>query len=223
MKKIGIGILFSLFTFNTFAQSTIARNYGFRLGLTAHPTFGIISPKEGKSEGTNLGFVYGLMADFNFVEHFSFNTGLTITTINGKSTEINAMPYHAVVSSTSPIAYELKYKMQYLEIPLAFKFKTSKVGQLRWFGQVGLSNGFKTKSRQDANNANGVLADNVNSGEWTRFYRAGFIIGGGGEYDLGKHTSLMAGLSLNNGLTNITTSKNAVRSHYVSLNLGVFF
>lgn len=223
MKKIVIRILFLFFTSQVHAQMNTVRNYGFRLGLTAYPTFGIISPDEGKSKGTNLGFAYGLMGDFNFAENYSFNTGLTITTINGKSTEINTMPYHAIFSSTAPVAYNLKYKMQYVEIPLVLKLKTSKIDEMKWFGQFGLSNGFKIKARQDAETATAVVADNRNSADWTRFYRAGLVIGGGCEWDLGAHTSLIAGLSFNNGLTNITTSKNTVRNHFVSLNLGVFF
>ena len=222
-KKIIFAALCLLLVGNTNAQNNTTPYYGFRLGLTAHPTFGSISAEEGKSRGTNLGFVYGLMGDFNFAAHYSFNTGITITTINGKSTEINAMPYHANVSSNTPVAYDLKYKMQYIEIPLALKFKTSKIGELKWFGQVGLSNGFKIKAKQDAEMMNKILADDVNSGSWTRLYRAGLLIGGGAEFDLGGHTSLMAGISVNRGLTNITTSKNAIRNHFVSLNLGVFF
>ncbi len=205
------------------AQFNANRNYGFRLGLTAYPTFGIISADEGKSKGTNLGFAYGLTGDFNFAENYSFNTGITIITINGKSTEVNAMPYHAVVSSTAPIAYDLKYKMQYVEVPLLLKLKTSKIGELKWFGQFGLSNGFNIKARQDAESSGRVLADDRNSAEWTRFYRAGLVVGGGAEFDLDGHTSLSAGLSFNNGLTNLTTSENVVRNHFVSLNLAVFF
>ena len=222
-KKIIFAALCLLLAGNTNAQNNTAPYYGFRIGLTAHPTFGTISADEGNSRGMNLGFVYGLIGDFNFAAHYSFNTGITITTINGKSTEINAMPYHASSSSTAPVAYDLKYKMKYIEIPLVLKFKTSKIGELKWFGQVGLSNGFKIRAKQDAEIRNTVLANDVNSGKWTRFYRAGLVVGGGGEFDVGGSTSLMAGISLNKGLTNITTSKNAVRNHFVSLNLGVFF
>ena len=223
MKTILIAALIIFFTPKVNAQNQTSPYYGFRLGLTAYPTFGMIKAEEGKSNGTNLGFAYGLMADFNFAENYSFNTGLTVTTINGKSTEVNAMPYHAVVSSTAPIAYDLKYKMQYIEVPLVLKLKTSKIGTIKWFGQFGLSNDFKIRARQDARNANGAVADDVNSADWTRFYRAGLIIGGGGEFDLDDHTSLMGGISYNNGLTNIADSKNMVRNHFVSLNLGVFF
>ena len=222
MKLIVFGALFSFFTFQAAAQMNTVPNYGFRLGLTAYPTFGKISAEDGENRGTDIGFAYGLMADFNFAEHYSFNTGLTVTTINAKSREINALPY-ADFNSTSPVVYDLKYKMQYLEIPLTVKLKTSKIGSLKWFGQFGLSNGFKIRARQDAETALGVLADDRNSAEWTRFYRAGLIIGSGVELDLHEHTSLIAGISYNKGLTNITTSKSTVQNHFVSLNLGVFF
>ncbi|MES2417167.1 MAG: porin family protein [Bacteroidota bacterium] len=223
MKKILFIILSLFLTFGLKAQDRNEPYYGFRLGLTAHPNFGFIKAENGQGNGTNLGFAYGLMADFNFAEHYSFNTGITITTINGKSTEINAMPYHESVSSTTPIAYDLKYKMQYIEIPLVLKLKTAKIGNLKWYGQFGLSNDFKIGAKQDAKSGNIIVADDVNSSKWTRFYRAGIIIGGGAEFDIDDKTSLIAGLTLNNGFTNISTEKNNVRNHYVALNIGVFF
>ena len=103
------------------------------------------------------------------------------------------------------------------------KLKTNKIGDVRWYGQFGLSNDFKIGARQDASVGNNMIADDVNSSDWTRFYRAGLIIGGGAEYDIDEKTSIMAGLSLNNGFTNISTNKNSVRNHYVGINIGVFF
>jgi len=223
MKKIVIAILCLFFTLQLSAQETTEPYYGFRLGLTAHPTFGFIKAENGKGNGINLGFSYGLIGDFNFAENYSFSTGVTITTINGKSTEINVLPYHAGVSSVTPIAYDLKYKMQYVEIPLTVKLKTSTIGNIRWFGQFGLSNDFRINARQDAKAGGTTLADDVKSTDWTRFYRAGVIVAGGVEFDLAGKTSLVTGLTLNNGFTNISTGENNIRNHYVGLNLGVFF
>ncbi|WP_113654410.1 porin family protein [Pedobacter namyangjuensis] len=217
MKKTLIALVCLIFTANVYGQEVFS---GFRLGLTAHPTLGFIKAENGKSDGVSLGFSYGLIGDFNFAENYSFATGLTITTINGKSTEINALPYHVTGANT---AYDLKYKMQYIEVPLTVKLKTNKIGDVRWYGQFGLSNDFKIGARQDASVGNNMIADDVNSSDWTRFYRAGLIIGGGAEYDIDEKTSIMAGLSLNNGFTNISTNKNSVRNHYVGINIGVFF
>lgn len=213
MKRTLFSLLLVLFAGNLFAQQTLS-DYGFRLGLTAHPTFGWVKPQVGKSNSISLGFSYGLLGDFNFAENYSFSTGLTITTINGKSTE--------VLSTTSPAAYELKYKLQYIEVPLTVKLKTAKMGDIKWYGQFGLSNDFKIGAKQDAkaSGAPGISNQSVD----IKFYRAGLILGAGGEFDLSGSTSIMAGLTYNNGFTDITSSKNtSVRNHYVGLNLGVFF
>ncbi|WP_199140163.1 porin family protein [Pedobacter sp. ASV12] len=224
MKKIVLAILFALFALNLNAQQYASPYYGFRLGLTAHPTFGFMKAENGKGNGLSLGFSYGLMGDFNFAENYSFATGITITTINGKTTEINAMPYHQSVSTSNPVAYDLKYKMQYIEVPLTVKLKTAKIGDLRWYGQFGLSNDFRIGAKQNAETSGTGIANDKNIKDWTHFYRAGLIIGGGAEFDLDGKTSLMMGLTLNNGFTNVISyGDNSVRNHYVGVNLGVFF
>jgi len=223
MKKVlGLLLLLSITT-TLFAQRDLFPDYSFRLGLTAHPNFGFMKAENGKGNGTSLGFTYGLLGDFNFAENYSFSTGLTITTINGKTTEINAMPYHAVVSSTAPIAYNLKYKMQYVEIPLTIKLKTANIDNMRWYGQFGLSNDFRIGSTQNAEVEGREVANDVNSSKYTNFYRAGVIIGGGAEFDLDGKTSVMTGLTLNNGFTNVSSYGEKVRNHFVALNIGVFF
>ncbi|RZL37348.1 MAG: PorT family protein [Pedobacter sp.] len=213
MKKTLIAIACLIFTVNAFAQE---RN-GFRLGLTAHPNFGFIKAEGGKGNGVNLGFSYGLLGDFNFAENYSFATGLTITTINGKSTEINPVQY------TAAGTYDLKYMMQYIEVPLTVKLKTGNINDIRWFGQFGLSNGFRIGARQDAKLGGNVVADDINASDFTNFYRAGLIIGAGGEFNIDDKTSIMAGLTFNNGFTKLTENKYTVKNHYVAINVGVFF
>lgn len=221
MKKLFIVLLFTLLSSSLFAQQTPF--YNFRLGLTAHPTFGWLKPENGKGDGLSLGFSYGLIGDFDFAENYSFSTGLTITTINGKSTEINPAPYHAA-GNTNILAYNLKYKLQYIEVPLTLKLKTGKVGEQRYYGQFGLSNDFNIGAKQDVSLGGQTIADNADIKKITNFYRAGLILGGGMEFNIDNHTSLTLGLTYNNGFTDISSDKNrTVRSHYVGLNFGVFF
>ena len=223
-KKILLAFLLLVSASPLFAQNFAAPNYGFRLGLTAHPTFGWVKPEDGKSNGVSLGFSYGLLADFNFAANYSFATGLTVTTINGKSTEINPRLYASGNSGTAVSAYDLKYKLQYLELPFTVKLKTNKIGDLRWYGQFGLSNDFNIGAKQDAElSGKGIVSDqNIKSD--TRFYRAGLIVGGGGEFDLDGHTSITAGLTYNNGFTNIVKDGGrSARNNYIAINLAVFF
>lgn len=224
MKQILTGLLLLILSSSAFAQNDFERNYGFRLGLAAYPTIGWVKPETGKSNGANLGFAYGLLADFNFAQNYSFSTGLTITTINGKSTEINPRPYYTGSADGNPTAYDLKYMLQYVEIPLTLKLKTEKMGLIRWYGQFGLSNDFNIGARQDVE-LNGVaVADDLHVRKNINFYRAGLIIGGGLEYDIARSTSVTTGLTFNNGFTDISGDNNrSVRNHYVGINFGVFF
>lgn len=224
MKRILTGLLLIFLTSSAFAQYNSEPYYGFRLGLTAHPTIGWVKPETGKSNGVNLGFSYGLMADFNFAENYSFTTGLTITTINGKSTELDPSPYHNASLYPATTAYDLKYMLQYVEIPLTLKLKTEKIGDVRWYGQFGLSNDFNIGARQDVSLAGKVLYDDLHIKKDINFYRAGLIIGGGVEYDVAKNTSVTTGLTFNNGFTDISDDKGrSVKNHYLGINFGVFF
>lgn len=223
IKKVLLSLLLLMSAGPLFAQNSPVMDYGFRLGLTAHPTFGWIKAENGKGNGTSLGFSYGLLADFNFAENYSLATGITITTINGKSTEINPRMY-AQNTNAVATAYDLKYKLQYLELPLTVKLKTNKIGDLRWYGQFGLSNDFNIGAKQDAESGGKGIASNQNIKSQTRFYRAGLILGAGGEFSVDTHTSITAGLTYNNGFTNIVKDGDrSVRNHYIALNLGIFF
>jgi len=223
MKKATIILTLLFLTFKLSAQYSGKPSYGFRLGLSTTPTIGWMKPAQGKSEGIALGFSYGLLADFNFTANYSFSTGLNITTINGKSTEVNVMPYESLTDRMVQAVYRLKYKTQYLEIPLTVKLKTAAGEDIRWYGQFGLSNGFKLSSKLDYQ-VDGFKKDNDNISPYTNFYRAGLIIGGGAEIEIAKNTSLLAGLSFNNGFTSVKTKEtNNVKNNYLALNLGVFF
>jgi hypothetical protein len=215
MKRTFIGLLLLFFASSGFAQDA-GRSYGFRLGLTAHPNFGWVKPQVGKSNSVALGFAYGLLADFNFTENYSFSTGLTITTINGKSTE--------VITNSSQVPVELKYKLQYIELPLTLKLRTVKIGEVRWYGQFGLSNDFNIGAKQDGDMSGKSAYRDLNVSDNIKFYRAGLLLGAGGEFDLNGQTSITAGLTFNNGFTDITTDKDtSVRNHYLGINFGVFF
>jgi hypothetical protein len=224
MKRSLLSLFFIVFAGQLFAQNVAETYYGFRLGLTAHPTIGWVKPENGKGDGVNLGFSYGLLADFNIAPNYSFSTGLTVTTINGKSTEINPSPYYDSSLGTNPTAYNLKYMLQYLEIPLTLKLKTEKVGDVRWYGQFGLSNDFNIGAKQDVSLSGKKLVDRLNVKQDINFYRAGLIIGAGVEYDVARNTSITTGLTYNNGFTDISDDKSrSVKNHYLGLNFGVFF
>ena len=217
MKKTLLA-LFLFITANSFAQDASQ----VRLGLTAHPTFGFLKVENGKGNGLSTGFSYGLMSDFEFAENYSFATGLTVTTINGKATILNYNPYSSMIAGANS-EYDVKYKMQYLQIPLSIKLKTDEKDDMKWYGQFGLTTDFRIGAKQDVKSGGTTLADDVKATDNTKFFRAGMIIGGGVEYRLSGKTSLLGGLTYNNGLTNMAKNNQTIKNHYVALNIGVFF
>lgn len=224
MKRLLL-ILFLLFSSATlFAQEFPLPYQGFRLGLTAHPTIGWVKPQTGKSNGVALGFAYGLLADFNFAENYSFATGLTITTINGKSTEIISLPSTVPGQTPNQVPFDIKYKLQYIEVPLTVKLKTVNFGDVRYYGQFGLSGGFNIGAKQDTDASGMESTRGANIKDDIKFFRAGLVLGAGGEFDLKGNASITAGLTYNNGLSDIRSESGVnVRNHYLSLNFGVFF
>ena len=212
MKKTVIALLLVFTTVNLFAQNASQ----VRLGLTAHPTFGFLKVENGKGNGLSTGFSYGLISDFEFAENYSFATGLTVTTINGSGTVLNYQPYHG--NNPAQKEYDVKFKMQYLQVPLSIKLKTDEINDLKWYGQFGLTTDFRISAKQDVDQV-----DDIKANSNTKFFRAGMLIGGGAEYRIGGKTSLMGGLSYNNGLTNIADKDQLVKNHYIGLNLAVFF
>lgn len=217
MKKTLFALLLTFTSTYLFAQNASS----VRLGLTAHPNFGFLKIENGKGNGLSTGFSYGLISDFEFAENYCFATGLTITTINGSGTILNYQPFH--VPSAANTDYDVKYKMQYLQIPLSIKLKTDEKDDMKFYGQFGLTTDFRLGARYDVEQGNTPLADGVKATDHTKFFRAGMLIGGGVEYRLSGKTSLLGGITYNNGLTNIAKKPHSVKNHYVGINIGVFF
>ncbi len=216
MKKTVFALLLVFGAVNLFAQNASQ----LRLGLTAHPNFGFLKVENGEGNGFSTGFTYGLISDFEFAENYCFATGLTVTSINGSGMILNYQPYHNTAGGDQK--YDVKFKMQYLQIPLSIKLKTDETNNMKWFGQFGLTTDFRIGAKQDVKGGTISLSD-VKASSNTNFFRAGMLIGGGVEYRVSGKTSLLGGLTYNNGLTNIADKNQAVKNHYVGLNMAVFF
>ncbi|TKC00239.1 porin family protein [Pedobacter cryophilus] len=214
MKKILTSTFLILTTFFVFAQEETPSQ--FRLGLTAHPTFAWIkSDIQGiKSNGLRAGFSYGVLGDFYFAENYAFSTALKLTTINGQTES-------ELVANAGE---QQTYKLQYIEIPLKLKLSTNESNGLKFFGEFGLGNGFNVRAKQDIKSANNsTIESDKDIYSETAFYRASLVIGAGAEFKVGEKTSIVGGLSLDNGFTDIKSGSGTLKSSYLGLNLAVFF
>lgn len=187
----------------------------FKLGLTVHPNIGWMRSdiKGVSADGARVGFSYGVLGDFLFRESYAFSTALKLTTINGKTEETN----NSIVNKNI-------YKLQYLEIPAKLKLLTSDENGMRFYGEFGIGNGFNVRAKADvkSNDPNNV-ADNKDVYKRMNFYRGSIILGGGVEIAMPGTTRLQAGVTFDNGFTDVQKGDGSLKSSYIAINLAVFF
>ncbi|MEZ4721340.1 MAG: porin family protein [Flavobacteriales bacterium] len=198
-----------------------------RFGLTVAPNFGWLKPNipEFDKDGLQprMGFGYGLMMDYKFSEspNYLFSTGFNLTTNGGGMIE----PWETVITeSDTSYRYlghnDRTYRLQYINVPLLLKMRTSNVGYMTYFGAIGLDVGFRTRARinndytwttssisalQPADEKDLDFNSNLN------FMRLALNITLGTEYNLTGNTNLYAGIGLHNGFTNLFNNKPANR------------
>ena len=80
MKKSILLSSILILSLTTFAQSN------FQLGLSFSPNIGWLNPdaENVEGEGSAFGFNYGIVADFNIADNYSFSTGITLSNTGGK-------------------------------------------------------------------------------------------------------------------------------------------
>jgi len=197
-------------------------------GLKAAPSLAWISSdsKGFASNGSKLGFSYGLITEFNFSKHYAFATGVDVTYRGGNS------KYSFDVNDSTTAVVETKYNLQYIEIPITLKLKTNEIGYLTYFLQFGLEPGFNIRSRADIKTTMQVAGhpavatetDDVDIMDGINNLNLSMIIGGGLEYTLSGSTVLLAGVTFSNGFLDVIDG-DAIKanSNYLALTLGILF
>jgi hypothetical protein len=241
MKKLFIFTVLIVFLAN--AASNAQEDRKIRFGLNAAPSIAWLKAQEKsvKGDGLSLRFKYGLVFDYKFADNFWFGTGLDITYLGGSlNYQYPAFIKEDEVSSTNNSNYikvnSASYTAQYLELPLTVKMKTNEINNMVYFAQVGLNNGFRLDAKTKFGSFNKVKTLND-----AALIRIAINISGGVEYNLTGTTSLLLGITYNNGFTNLlsgssdfvkidlknngalTDLNTNVRSNYIGLNIGFLF
>ncbi len=212
MKRIAILIFVAFFAISAQAQK-------FNFGLKASPSLAWLKPdtKGIASDGSKIGFSYGILMDYNFGDNYSLGTGVDITYRGGK-----------LVTEDTTFSANIDYKLQYIEIPFTLKMKTNEIGYLTYFAQFGFAPGVNIKAKADTetkiSGQTSINETDIDISKDINTINLAMIISLGAQYSLGGKTSLMTGLSFNNGFTDIADSKDLkVSSNYIALMIGVFF
>ncbi len=203
-----------------FSQALYSQNE-FTFTVFGEPQISWMAPdsKDVEGVGSQISFNAGFNFDNFFAERYAFSTGLSINSIRGKLLYKDTKNLEASDTTYQLTNGEVKYSLQYINIPIGLKFKTIEIGYTKFFAHLGLDAAINIKSSADFPNA-----EDVNISKEINWYNLGYYIGGGIEYSLGGSTALVGGLTYKNGFMDITKSNNnKVTSGTVSLRLGILF
>jgi len=236
MKKLFALISILAFSTFAFAQDSGGSNK-FRFGFKVAPSLAWLKPdvKNFSSDGSKIGFIYGLMMDFNFAKNYAFSTGLEVSYRGGK------IKYDYVYNSSNnnPNSYsgDDTYNLKYIEIPLTIKMKTNEIGYMTYFGQFGLQPGIKISAKEDftqtktTSSATPKVTSDADASVDVSSINISLLFALGVEYRISGNTSIIGSLQFSNGFTDVLTGDNhedsstelKAISNYFSLNVGVFF
>jgi hypothetical protein len=163
----------------------------FQLGFRATPNISWLKPDANNvdADGAILGFNYGVIADFNISDRYSFSTGVESVTTGGKL-------------YMKDIATSAEYKVKYVEVPLSLKLKTNQIGYMTYYGQFGVGLGINYDSEAKFSRL-GINSTDERYSDKISIFRGSIIMGLGAEYNISGNTSIVVGLTFNNGVTNL--------------------
>ena len=178
----------------------------FQLGLQLSPNISWINPdSEGlEYENKKAGFSYGLIGDFNISDNYAFSTGISIFSAGGEISYPDRQEISGIGNQAGRTTANIRLK--YIQIPLTLKLRTNEIGYMKYYGQFGFGAAFNYDASADKEFkylSTTISEDAVDYGNEINLFRASLIIGLGAEYNISGNTSLIFGLSFDNGFINI--------------------
>lgn len=184
-----------------------------------------------KSDGARGGVLYGLDFELGITNNFWICFGLYHNVLGGNTR------YEWRDTSGIHNKIGLNTNLQYIEVPVYFKFKSDPIKD-RWtvWGQVGITGAVLLDAKTRIQNfSNEILVSETHANAYNGFVpvRASVPIGAGFEYIFHSKMALRAGVQFHNGFTNIykddingrisTPVKEVGRLKYFEFMVGVVF
>ena len=178
-----------------------------------------------KSESSKFSFGGGLIVDYFFGENYAFGTGAFLT---GKGGTISYQENNGASVSQ-------KIAIQYVEVPVTIKLFTNEIApDVRLYFQLGGSLAVPISTRINGDkyyNDPYLSPPQTSAGDHIFSIDANGILALGTEYQLGKSTKVLAGLSYHRGLIDLDRyfEKNrnfsdvAIKNDVFALDLGMKF
>ncbi len=201
MKKLlFISLLLTCYLFG------FSQDEKIRLGLNLSPQFSwMVSDAAGvESDGTKIGFNFGLVSDFFFAERYSLTTGVSINNTGGMLNYTDSIGFQTNNENLSLAnGAKIQYNIQYIDIPLAFKMESNRIGYFVYYAQFGITNHIRVGATADISSTD-LNYSGVGCKDEVAFFNMAYNIGGGGTYYFSKNTGITLGVLYNNGFLDAT-------------------
>ncbi|GAB5554138.1 MAG: hypothetical protein Sapg2KO_37290 [Saprospiraceae bacterium] len=214
MKKIVVSLSFLCFTL----LGLQAQEGDIRFGIQTSPTFTWMNTADVNvnRSGTNLGLKLAMMSEYYFRENYAVTSGIGFHFNSGGQMLFEDPGTYWPNSDLSPgldslaSGAKLRYNLQYVEIPLGLKMKTREFGYLSYWLEPSLSMGFRSQARGTMEGRRfdgatiGEEGEKINIRDEVTGINLAWGLGGGVEYTLSGTTSLLLGINMQFGFTDIT-------------------
>jgi len=205
------------------SQLTNAQSYSFGVFVDPQLSWVNSDTKRYDPNGPVTGLNIGFTADKFFAKRYAFASGLSINTIGGNVRFMQSAYTLKTIDGEYiiDVGDNIKFKSQYLTLPIGFKFRTNQIGYITYFANVGISGSVRIRSYV-WNTTYDVSRETFKTDmEWGF---ASYYIGVGGEYSLGGESAILFGILWSDGLTRIIELPNSnITSQSLSLKIGIVF
>ncbi len=174
------------------------------LMIHLEPHTGWLNPDEAHlSRGPlRIGLAGGIRLDYYFESHYAFSLGIDLNQTGGNLKFAEAFDLDLTSGIETLMAgTQLTYRLQFVEIPMAFKFMTNQVGYTRYFLEAGLDPMFNTKALIDATD-NNIIKEPFQQG--VPMFNLAWHAGIGFRYSFGRILGLQAALFYKNCFLDMT-------------------
>jgi hypothetical protein len=220
MKKI-----FVLIVVASMASSAVVgqdfKKYKIAFRLSPNLSWMVPQTQDLHQDGTSVRFGFGANVDIHFTENYAIGTGLGIDQSGGSLTYFQHVT--RLDADDKEVNYiinkQREYQLQYVEVPITLKLRTNEIGYITYWGQFGFGLGvnyrakaddvdqflreynkddqlWEVSERVDDKNQQVVVKKDIITP------RVSLIIAGGIEYNVSGSTSIIVGLTFDNGFTN---------------------
>lgn len=209
-KTVITTALMTMLIWTSQAQSPVSSNirFGFQASFLS---FSWLSTNETTvtNAGSPLwGLKLGVLGEKSFADNYSLTFGLGFHFNTGgrllfeDSSRLWTSSTYAASNVTLPRQTRAKYNLQYLEIPIGLKMRTTEFGRIRYFAEPHLGVAVLTQARGTVES--NVDYEKINISDAVNPVMLSWGIGGGAEYNISGNTTAVVGIYYTRGFTDVT-------------------